>query len=103
MASLIDKLFPESKANAIRELWEDKSSRLLLQQEIGKALTSNEGFIVDLPLTQLMFITSLSPFAYSDIECHSVATIIYWGINRNDILPYVTDQQERQRISPISA
>jgi hypothetical protein len=99
MASLIDKLFPESQVNAIKDLWKDKSSQLLLRQEIGKALINYEDILIDLPLSQLMFITSLSNFANSDTECHDVAAIIYWGINRNDILPYVTEQQECKELA----
>ena len=36
MATLIDKLFSGSQADAIRSLWEDKNSRLFIEQEIGK-------------------------------------------------------------------
>jgi len=99
MSALIDKLFSESQADAIRQLWEDKSSRLLIQQEIGKALIEHEGLILELPLTQLMLMTSLSPFADSDTECCNVASIIYWGISRTDIIPYVTDQQTQRELA----
>lgn len=99
MAALIDKLFPEAEANAIRKLWEDKNSRLLIQQEIGKTLISQENIIEELPLTQIMFITSLSPFASSEKECYNVASIIYWGISKDNILPYITDQQETKELA----
>ena len=93
MGVLIDQLFPESQANAIRKLWEDKSAHLLLEQEIGKQLVSYNGIVDELPFTQLMLITSLSSFAYSADECHDVASIIYWGLKKKDILPMVTEYQ----------
>ena len=60
-----------------RKLWEDKGSRLLLEQQIGKKLIENEAIIEDLPFTQLMLVTSLSTFATSEDECFNVASIIY--------------------------
>ena len=99
MSALIDKLFPQDKANAIRKLWEDKSSRLLLEREIGKCLVEHEGIIEELPLTQLMLITSLSPFASSARECYDVAEIIYWGIKQEDILPRVTEHFDSKELA----
>ena len=93
MSALIDELFNKSQADAIRKLWEDKSSRFLLQQEIGKKILDSEYFVGELPLTQLMFITTLSPFATSDKECHLVAEIIYWGMHRTDILPLISEHK----------
>ncbi|MEI7942751.1 MAG: hypothetical protein WCH76_06250 [Candidatus Riflemargulisbacteria bacterium] len=57
MPSIIEKLFTKSQAEAIQQLWEDKRSRLLLEQEIGKKLLDTDRVIEDLPLTQLMLIT----------------------------------------------
>lgn len=96
MDSLIDNLFSESQANAIRTLWEDTSSRKLIQKEIGKQLLNNDQIINQLPLTQLMFVSSLSPFANSDKECYSVAEIIYWGINRIDIMPRISEHNGKE-------
>ena len=91
MGALIDKLFPESQANAIRQLWEDKKSHLLIEKEIGKKLIEYDEIIDELPLTQLMLITSLSSFANSENECHNVASILYWGLKRIDILPLISE------------
>jgi hypothetical protein len=91
MGALIDRLFSQAESDAIRSLWADESSRRLIQQEVGKRLLESEDIIDELPLTQLMFIASLSPFASSEDECHKVASIIYWGIGRTDILPYYID------------
>ena len=91
MAALVDQLFPKDQADAIRKLWADKTSRFLLQQEIGKQVLSQDEFLDQLPLTQLMFLTSLSPFSNSEEECFMVASIICWGIRKNDILPMVTE------------
>ena len=90
MASLIDKLFVESQAKAIQKLWEDKDSRFLIQKEIGKKLLDNDKMVDEFPLTQVMFIVSLSNFADSESECYNVAEIIYWGMHRIDIMPMVT-------------
>ena len=91
MAALIDRLFIKSQADAIRTLWEDTSSRSLIKREIAKTLLDSEQIIEEAPLTQLMFIVSLSPFADSENECTHVAEIIYWGIHRTDIIPMVTE------------
>ena len=87
MGSLIDKLFSEAQVQAIEKLWGDESTRLIIQQEIGKKLLVSDQIINELPLSQLMFITTLSPFASSEEECHKIASIIYWGIREKDILP----------------
>lgn len=99
MGTLIDQLFPQDQADAIRKLWEDKSSRLSLEQEIGKRLVSNDGIIDELPLSQLMLITSLSPFADSSDECHDVAEIIYWGINKKDVLPKIAEYLDTRELA----
>ena len=96
MSALIDKLFTKPQADAIRHLWEDKNSRLLIEQEIGKQIIQHDDIIHELPLTQIMFITAMSPFASSSNECHNVAEIIYWGINRTDILPYISEHQGKE-------
>ena len=93
MSSLIDKLFSESQADAIRQLWEDRNSRLFIEREIGKEIIDSDGLIEELPLTQLMFIASMSPFASSSNECHKVAEIVYWGIKTTDVLPLITEHQ----------
>ena len=96
MPALIDKLFSESQAVAIRKLWEDKGSRLLIEKEIGKVLLNNDTIIEIMPLTQLMFISSLSPFADSVEECYDVAEIIFWGIHQTDILLFVRKYNGRE-------
>ena len=96
MDALIDKLFLQSQANAIRKLWEDVDSRLLIQKEIGKKLLDHADIISDLPLTQLMFITSLSNFADSEQECYNIASIIHWGIHKIDLMPKVTEHKGQE-------
>jgi len=86
MSALIDKLFTKSQADAIRQLWEDKSSRLFIEQEIGKEILNSPDVIKELPLAQLMFIASMSPFASSSDECYTIAEIVYYS--RNSILGY---------------
>jgi len=96
MAALIDKLFEKSQADAIRKLWEDNSSRSLIQQELGKKLIDSDDFIDEFPLTQIMFISTMSPFASSVNECYSVADVVYWGIHRVDILPLVSEHKGKE-------
>ena len=91
MTALIDSLFNKSQSDAIRKLWEDKDSRRLIQKEIGKTLLAKDQIVPQLPLTQLMFIISLSDFADSDKECVNVAEIVYWGINTVDIIPMISE------------
>lgn len=96
MAAFIDKLFIKSQADAIRTLWEDTSSRSLIQQEIGKKLLDHDKIIGELPLTQVMFIVSLSPFADSEKECNEIAEMVYWGIHRKDIVPMITEHNGKE-------
>jgi len=96
MATIIDKLFPKNQADAIRKLWADQTSRLLLEQEIGKKLISGETVLDKFPFTQLMLITSLSPFSNSEEESAIVASIIYWGIKERDILPMVAEHHGKE-------
>jgi hypothetical protein len=95
MGALIDKLFTPSESKAIKKLWEDKSARLLIQKEIGKQLLSKDTVVLDLPLSQIIFLTSLSSFASSERECYDVAEVVYWGINHNDILPMITQHRDK--------
>ena len=93
MGPLIDSLFSESQSNAIRSLWEDKNSRLLLEKEIGKQLLSSDQIIDELSLAQLMLIMSLATFADSPEECHDVAEVVYWGLKKVDIVPLVSEHK----------
>ena len=96
MDTLVDKLFQKKQANAIRKLWDDKSSRPLLRQEIGKQLIATDTVIDKVPLAQLMLIMSLSSFSDSPEECSTVAAIVYLGIKRNDILPMVSEHRGKE-------
>lgn len=87
MSALIDRLFIKKDADAIRTLWEDRSTHLLLEQEIGKEILNNDNLILEMPLTQIMFILTLSPFSSGENECHDIAEIIYWGMDKTDIIP----------------
>jgi len=98
MSALIDKIFPESQAKALRKLWEDKTCHLLIQKEIGKKLLEKD-IIEEFPLAQIIVLTSLSPFAKSEEECVDVAHIIYWGILRTDILPMITEVQKEEELA----
>ena len=82
MGSIIDNLFNDSQIDAIQKLWVDKNNRLIIQQEIGKRLIDSKKIINDFPLAQIMFISTLSPFASSEKECYDIANIIHWGIKR---------------------
>lgn len=91
MDSLIDKIFPESNAKAVKKLWEDQECRPLIQKEISKKLLENDGIIEELPLSQIALLTSLSTFANSEDECFDVAHVVYWGVNRVDVLPLISE------------
>lgn len=74
----------------------NKGSRLLIEREIGKQILDYQDIIKELPLTQLMFVASMSPFASSSNECYTVAEIVYWGINTKDILPMVSEHKGKE-------
>jgi len=91
MPALIDSLFPKSESDAIRKLWkEDVGSRHLLKEAIAQKIIGSDEILNQMPLTQLMFVASLSPFASSDEECTNIATIVYWSVNKRDIFPLIT-------------
>lgn len=96
MSTLIDRIFNATKAEAIRKLWEDQSSRNELTKQIGMQLLKNSDFIDDMPATQIIFITSLAHFASNQQECYDVAEIIMWGLKKNDILPSIIDHHEKE-------
>jgi len=52
--------------------------------------------VEEVPMNQIVFMTSLSTFADSEDECFDVAHIIYWGIRRVDILPLISEQSEEE-------
>lgn len=83
MSALLNKLFSESQVNSILNLLEDKSSRLLVQKEIGKQLISHDDIIEELPFEQCLSIVSISPFATSELECSEVA-----AMKEGDFLPF---------------
>jgi hypothetical protein len=96
MDALINNLFTSPQANAIRQLWEDKSSRLLIEKEIGKQLLANNELLISLPLAQLMAIMSLARFSSSQTESYDVAAIVYWGAKTTDIMPMVTEHSGKE-------
>ena len=96
MPSIINSLFEPTQSQAIQKLWEDRASRFLIQKEIGKKLLDKDVIVLDLPLTQIMFLTSLSDFASSENECYEVAEVVHWGINHKDILPLVSEHNGKE-------
>ena len=96
MEALIDSLFSKPQADAIRKLWVDKDSRLLIEKEIGKQMFENHELLTQLPLTQLMFMMSLANFSSSQEECYDVASIVYWGIGTTDIIPLVSEHNNKE-------
>ena len=95
MINLISRLFDSSQIPSVIKLWQDQNSRLLIEKEIGKNLLSSSD-ILDSSFSQLLILTSLSPFASSENEKAEVAGIIFWGIKHNDILPLVTEHQNKE-------
>lgn len=91
MEALINNLFSQSQSEAIIKLWKDADSRSLIEKEIGKQILNSQKILATLPFTQLMFITSMASFATSLEETSDVASIIFWGINKKDILPLVSE------------
>ena len=95
MENLLKQLFSESETQAILTLCSEPD-QTLLSQAIGKKLLDSQDIINALPLQQLMFIMSLSPFADNLNECNDVAKIVYWGIQRIEILPLRSEQQDQE-------
>ena len=96
MNTLIDRLFPEDKAVYVKRLLEDDSSRFLLEKEIAKMLLRDEDVVGVEPLAQIVVTVSMSTFASSKEECYDVAFILYWGIDKTDILPMITQHHGKE-------
>jgi hypothetical protein len=60
----------------------------LFLQMLGREILQNKKVVAGFPLDQLRAITSLADFA-DRAECKNAALLIYEGIHRTDILPYV--------------
>lgn len=95
MRDLLKQLFSESETQAILSLCSEPD-QTLLSQAIGKKILDSPEIIDTMPLQQLMFITSLSPFADDLNECHAVARILFWGIKRIEILPMRSEQPDQE-------
>lgn len=96
MPAFIEQLFSKKDVQLIRSLWEDQSVRSLLQKEIGKKLIDQNKIVSGPPLTQIMLVVSLSPFAESDKECNDISCIIFWGIDKADIFPLITEHKNKE-------
>jgi len=96
MRPLIDRIFNESQSDAIRQLWSDKDCKDLIERQIGIELFKSEEIIDEMPLTQLMLLTSLADFSSSSQECYDVAEIIIWGVKKEDILPSIIEHRKEE-------
>ena len=94
MSALIDKIFSTTQSEAIRKLWADESSRKELEKQIGLQLMKSNEIVDDLPVTQLMFLTSMASFASTQQECYDIAEIILWGMTKENILPSIVEHRE---------
>ena len=90
MKELVEKLFT-NKAEHIQKLLEDKDSSFLVEREIAKELMSQNEFTPENPWSQIRVIISLSPFASSKEECYDITDIIIWGVEKDDIIPMITE------------
>lgn len=93
MSALIEKLFTHGQVDGIRKLWEDKSCRHIIEQQVGSKLLENQEIIQESPWVQILCITSLALFASDDQECVMIANIINWGMSQKQILPLVSEHK----------
>jgi len=93
MRALIDRIFNQKQSDAIRKLWSDEGCQNLIERQIAIGLLENQEVIDEMPLTQLMLLTSLADFSSCPQECYDVAEIIIWGIKEKDILPSIVNHR----------
>ena len=93
MKSLIENLYSTEECNAIKKLYKDDPTthRLLYKAFSDKILTSSNIFIESKPLDVLSFICMGSTFAKSEVECQTVAVIVYRQLKSESPLPYITE------------
>lgn len=60
-----------------------------IRQQIGYLITGSDEIITDCPFDQLKMTMSAAKFANDEWECVEVARMVYWLINKKDILPMV--------------
>jgi len=91
MKDLLNSLFTPSQVASINDLWEDEDCHLLIHKQVGKKLIEEKELILDQPWEQVLNITCLAEFASSDDERVNAASVIYWGKDKIDVLPWVTE------------
>ncbi len=90
--SLIEEVFSSENPGALRTLWEDQASRLLLLEKIGKVMYAHpEKIFYTDPTNQLIAILSQAQFPHKSEEFIQVTGLItrtiYLDSEQPDILP----------------
>jgi hypothetical protein len=96
MDELINRIFSESKAKAIKKLKKDEDCKNILNKQIAKEFNKNSDFIAENPVSQLTLIISNPPFATSEHECFEITEIVVWGLAKTDILPSIVEHEGQE-------
>ena len=91
MTCLIEELYSSEAVNLIRDLYyDDANAKSSFYNAFGhKILQSQNKILISKPLDILLFICSTAKFASSEMECQSVACMIYNKLKEKNPLPYI--------------
>ena len=96
MNSLIANLFEKSDIKNVIKLWQDQTSRQLIEEQVARKILESGNIIADLPFHQILALTSMATFANSIEERENAAKIIWWGLKRTDIVPFITEHYGKE-------
>ena len=80
----------KQKGKAAWNLLQDESSAPAVRKRIGYDIAGSDEIITTMAFDQLKLVMSASCFADSDDECVDVAKLVYYLINKKDMLPLVS-------------
>lgn len=93
--SLIDELYDPRSVQLIKSLYKDDpaAKEQLYVAFANRIMEKSDIFLTSKPLDILCILCSTANFAESKEECYQVAIIVHKGINRENPLPYILDDQ----------
>lgn len=96
MEPLIFQIFTPEKAKAIQHIWEFPEDRNLLYDAISCQILQSDKVIEGHSLNQICLITSRASFADTEEEPVVVASMIFYCLKIEDILPSLIEHRGRE-------
>ena len=89
MSTLQEAVSKQFGSSAWDLLSDENLSAPAMRKSIGYAVVGSDEIITNRPFDQLKMVMAASQFASDDNECVSVARMVHWLVNKQDILPLV--------------